>query len=163
MPRKRSQTAAEFLADPAYQAKVEAQAREHEVRLAEFRRVTAPLAEELTASGLPAGALETYCADVPELPPQAVAALVSHLNHPQPPAAFEAIVRSLSRSDARAARPALERVFVAEDEPNRRWLVANAIAAMAKLKEVSHLPGMSEYAKLFHRTPPKPPHRPPAA
>lgn len=96
------------------------------------------------------------------LPLDAILILVAHLSEPHHPRIWEGIVRALSIKRARdLAFESLKRFYVAETVESRRWLLANAIGAMAKFTEVKDLPGIKEYRVLFNK-PRKPPHLPPA-
>jgi hypothetical protein len=97
-----------------------------------------------------------------DAPPDAIPILVAHLSESHHPRVWEGIVRALSIKGARdGAFESLKHFYVAETVESRRWLLANAIAAMAKFTDVKELPRMNEYRTLFNK-PRKPPHRPPA-
>lgn len=165
MPRRQSKTASEVLRElatnPEYQARLAARSAAASGRREEFRRDANGLIAELGALGVASSALETYFAEEASLSPAVVATLVRHLDQEHAPVVREAIIRSLSRSDARDALTSLKQCFVEEPSSQMRWLLANAIAAMTKLKDVGELPGISEYAGLFRRVPAKPAHAPP--
>ena len=151
---------AALLNDPRFQAQ---RAREEAERMAlETQRYADPtvLRADLEAFGAPATALETYFNRVP-LSSRSMAILIAHLPRNYAPPVWESIVRSLSRPEGRPALPMLCWAYRIERVPARRWLLANAIGAMAKLGEVSDLPDIATYEALF-RPGMVPPHRRPA-
>jgi hypothetical protein len=88
---------------------------------------------------------------------------VAHLGQAHHPRVWEGIVRALSAPAARAeALGPLREAYRAETAPERRWLLANALGAMASFVEVGDLDGIAEHRSLFRRVPPKPPHVAPA-
>ena len=164
MPSPRSKSAADFAAelaqDPAYQARLAAQEAARTEAARAFAADAADVVAELRAAGVAVESIGAIGDSVP-LSEASVAVLVRHLEQPHRSDVWESMVRSLSQSTASAARPALERLFAAESEPSRRWLLANALSAMVAYRQVAHLPGMVEFRPLFRNVPPKPPHAAP--
>ena len=63
---------------------------------------------------------------------------------------LSAMIRSLGVPDARGiALEPLCNAYLNERDPNLRWVIANALSAMARLGELTHLPGIEEYSALF--------------
>jgi hypothetical protein len=71
-------------------------------------------------------------------------------------------VRALATKHARpGALAALVAAYRVEADPDRRWLLANAIASMARIAEAGDLPDIDQYRAPFRQSR-KPPHRDPA-
>jgi hypothetical protein len=82
--------------------------------------------------------------------PAAVPILVAHLSRGHHERIWQGIVRALSVAHARgAALGVLSDLYRAETDRNRRWLLANAIGAMAELEEVRDLPDIEDYHSVF--------------
>jgi hypothetical protein len=77
----------------------------------------------------------------------AVPILARHLGRPHHPRVWEGIVRALSTSAARVeALGPLRDAYRVEAAPERRWLLANALGAMASFDEVADLNGIASTA-----------------
>ena len=145
---------------------------DHHARLAEgqaniealseiYRADEAALVEQLPARGIAVESVWDFVSTT-DAPPDAIPILVAHLSESHHPRVWEGIVRALSAKSARdGAFESLKRSYVTETVESRRWLLANAIGAMAKFTEVKALPNIKEYRALFNK-PRKPPHHPPA-
>ena len=148
---------AELANDPRYQAQLMAQEANRLAAESQFWADPAVLYADLQAFGAPATALDTWFDRVP-LSGRAMGVLIAHLPRPYAPPIWESIVRSLTRRDARPALPMLCWAYSIERSAPRRWLLANAIGAMATLAEVSGLPDIETYEALF-RPGLQPPHK----
>lgn len=128
-------TAAELMAklnaDPEFVAK---RAREEEERLkreADFRRVEAPLVDELRAAGFQVQSAWDLV-NLPGSYPKAVPILLAHLLRPYPAAVREGIARALAVPDTKAPGwNLLIKLYVDEPEDRVRSGLAAAIAAAA--------------------------------
>src|SRR2546427_10098759 len=159
MPRSKRKTAKEFVdelqQDPVYRERSAAREAARDKRAVESVLDEADLVRELAGAGVHVDSVYDFLNDV-ITPLRAVPVLLRHLELPHIPAIREGLLRSLAYSHLRpSALGHLKARFRATVEPGERWLVANAIAAMASLKEVADLPGVAEYAKLFKHTPRK--------
>jgi hypothetical protein len=86
-------------------------------------------------------------------PSAAVPILVRHLAVPHHPSIWEGIVRALAVPHARdAALETLRTAYRSEADPHRRWVIANSLGSMARLREVEDLPGIREYSALFRQS-----------
>ena len=146
---------AELVNDPRYQAQLAAQEAERVALATQVFADPTVLYADLKAFGAPETALDR-CFDRVPLSSRAIGILVAHLPRPYAPSMWEKIVRSLARPEARPALPMLCWAYRIERVATRRWLLANAIGAMARLSEVSDLPDIAGYAPLFQpgMTPP---------
>lgn len=165
MPKRKSQTAAEFVreldSDPEYLARRLAKDRAVEALARECAADQSELLAALRGLGVQVGSIYDFV-NSGGAPPAAIPLLVAHLDKPHHPRIWEGIVRSLSVHHARDhALPALKRMYRSEVDPSRRWVIANAIGSMAKLSEVRDLEGIDTYRALFRQSR-KPPHVPPA-
>src|SRR6266566_4055211 len=156
MPRSKRKTAKEFVdelqQDPVYRERSAAREAARDKRAVESVLDEASLVRELAGAGVHVDSVYDFVNDV-ITPLRAVPVLLRHLELPHIPAIREGLFRSLAYSHLRSsALDHLKAHFQATVEPGERWLVANAIAAMATLKEVADLPGVTEYAKLFKHT-----------
>ena len=163
--KRKSITASELVhaleQDPDYRARVAERDANLDALSQVYRADEAALVAELRARGIAVGSVWDFVSTT-DAPLTAIPILVAHLSESHHPRVWEGIVRALSIKSARdGAFESLKRFYLAETVENRRWLLANAIAAMAKFTEVKELPGMKEYRTLFNK-PRKPPHRPPA-
>lgn len=115
------------------------------------------LVAELCAAGFPEDALARhFVGEVMTLAASGI--LCAHLPRPYDAATWERIVRSLTRREARAALAPLAWAYRIERDPARRWLLANALSAMATFAEVGALPEIAQYESLFHAGGLVPPH-----
>jgi hypothetical protein len=156
MPRAKSIRADKLLRQLASDPEHVVRQRERERRSAQsLRKCTADEAElvaQLRSAGFLVASVQEYVASG-GAPVGAVPILVSHLDQPHDPRIWETIVRALSVRHAHdAALPRLSQLYSAEKDPDRRWILANAIGAMAKLREVRHLPGIDQYHALFRQS-----------
>ena len=135
MPPRSSRSAAAFareLADDLqHQARLRAQVSQAEALVRMCAEDEAGLVADLRAVGSPV-------ASVWDLVEQggasgnAVPVLVTHREHPHHPRVWEGVVRSLATPEARSgALEQLRRVYLRENDSDRRWVVANAIGSMA--------------------------------
>ena len=164
MPRSKSVRAAELIqqleSDPEYIARQREWERRSAQSVRECAADQAELVTQLRTAGLALDSVEEYVA-AGGAPIAAVPILVAHLDHPHDPRIWETIVRALSVRHAHdAALPRLCELYVAEKDPYRRWVLANAIGSMAKFRKVQRLPQIGQYRALFRQTY-KPPHHPP--
>ena len=156
MPRSKRKTAKELVdeleRDPIYRKRRAARDSATDKRAVEAVLDEAGLVRELGATGVHVDSVYDFVNDV-ITPLRAVPVLLRHLELPHIPAIREGLFRSLAYSHLRSsALDHLKAHFQATVEPGERWLVPNAIAAMATLKEVADLPGVTEYANLFKHT-----------
>ena len=159
MPRSKRKTAKELVdeleRDPIYRKRRAARDSATDKRAVEAVLDEAGLVRELGATGVHVDSVYDFVNDV-ITPLQAVPVLLRHLELPHMPSIREGLLRSLAYSHLRpSALGRLKDLFRATAEPGERWLIANSIAAMATLKDVTDLAGVTEYAKLFKRTPRK--------
>ena len=148
---------AELFADPELRARREAmEARQLAFGSQMWADPTA-LYADLVRFGAPATALDT-CFDGVTLTARTMGVLVVQLPRNHAPDIWERVVRSLSRPTARPVLPMLRWAYRIERDARRRWLLANAIGAMARLEEVRDLAGIEAYEPLF-RPGLEPPHR----
>lgn len=148
--------------DPEHIAREREWKQYEEEAVREFDRDQAHLISELQRAGLRVESVEEYVARG-GAPLDAIPVLVSHLDRPHISRVWETIVRALSVRHAHdLALPRLSELYTREKDPSRRWLLANAIGSMAKLREVRHLPDIERYRALFRQSY-KPPHQPPPA
>ena len=163
MPRSRRKPAPKPIADPTADAAWQAMLAEQELARVAASAVffvdPAQLHAELAALGYAESALAARF-DGLVLTGRAIAVLVAHLPRPYAPAVWESIVRSLARREARPAFAALATAYRFERVPERRGLLAHAIAAMVTFHEASDLPGIEAYASLFGPSYAPPPMRP---
>jgi hypothetical protein len=166
MPTRRTRTAEEFVrelaADSEYQARVAAQSEARQMLAAACAADEASLVADLRDAG---HVLESVFDFLPGggAPASAIPMLVAHLNQPHHPCIWEGIVRALSTPTARAeALEPLRAAYRTEGDPERRWVVANAVGSMARFSEVQDLPGIAEHRPLFRQSR-KPAHAPPAS
>jgi hypothetical protein len=154
MRKPKAKTAEEFVAELAQDAGYQAKLAERQA-VATAQGVAASKDEsqlivELRAAGVRASSVYDFVGK--QVAPSAAGpVLVRHLSLPHVPVVREGIIRALSRSDFRAvALEALREGFRQSTEHSERWLLANALAAMARLPELEpQLPGISEFAELF--------------
>ncbi len=147
--------------DPNYQARLAERQANTDALGQVYRADEAALVGQLGATGIAISSVWDFVSTT-DAPLEAIPILVAHLSQSHHPRVWEGIVRALSIKRARdGAFESLKRCYVAETIESRRWLLANAIGAMAKFTEVKELPGIEQYRAVFNR-PPKPPHRPPA-
>lgn len=86
-------------------------------------------------------------------PPAAVPVLVTHLARDHHERIWQGIVRALSVKHARpGALTVLSELYRAEQDRDRKWLLAHAIGAMAELDEVRDLPDIEDYHAVFRST-----------
>ena len=135
-------------ADAAWQAMLAEQEMARVAASAVFFVDPAQLHAELAALGYAESALAARFDGV-VLTGRAIAVLVAHLPRPYAPRVWENIVGSLARREARPAFAALATAYRFERVPERRGLLAQAIAAMATFHEASGLPGIEAYETLF--------------
>jgi hypothetical protein len=147
--------------DPTYQARVADRQAKIDTLSEVYRADEAALVAQLRTRGIAVESVWDFVSTT-DAPLDAIPILVAHLSEPHHPRVWEGIVRTLSIKRARdGAFESLKRFYVAETVESRRWLLSNAIGAMAKFTEVKELPGIKEYRVLFNK-PRKPPHRAPA-
>lgn len=151
----------ELEADSEYMARIRAQDAER-VELARLCALDqAELLSELGAIGIVAESVYDFV-NAGGAPVAAVPVLVAHLDRVHHPRIWEGIVRALSVRHARdMALTRLVRVYRAERDAGRRWVLANAIGSMARFSEVADLDGIEEYRALFRQSR-KPKRMPPA-
>ena len=142
---------AELADDPLFQAQIAAETTRRLALATTVHADPTVLYADLQSFGAPSSALDTYF-DRVHLPGRAMAVLVAHLSRPYAPDIWEKIVRSLTRPDARPTLPMLSWAYGIERDTARRWLLANALSAMATFAEVSALPGIEAYQSLFGPT-----------
>ena len=146
---------AELQHDPIYLERRAAREREAAARGAAVAADEVGLLAELRSAGVQLQSVWGFVGDT-RTPPLAVPILLAHLLQPHHPALREGIIRSLAYSHLRdAALPQLKELFVHATDQDERWLIANSLAAMASLRELSDLPGIRDYSKLFKKTPAK--------
>jgi hypothetical protein len=153
MMKRNQTTAADLLSqlesDPRWKARNDARESERrhaEALIAEDER---GLVAELCDKGAPVRSVYDYVNNN-GAPLAAVPVLVSHLEKPHHPPVREGIIRSLSVSHARdAALKPLTDAYARSNEASERWLIANALASIATLDELSGLSGIREYSTLF--------------
>jgi len=165
MPRHRSRTAAGLLRELEHDSEYQRRIRKQATRAAESERVCAAdeaaLVAELEAAGCRVASVWDYVSRGGATG-AAVPILVRHVELPHHAHVWEGMVRALSTRAARTkGLEPLCRLFRTEADPDRRWLLANAIGSMSRFAEVQEMPGMAEYRALFRKLR-KPPHRPPA-
>jgi hypothetical protein len=158
MPRSKPKTAEEVVRelerDPTYQKRRAEQDAAVARRAAEAASDEEQIVGELRAAGVRVNSVYDFIEVV--TPVEAVPVLLRHLTQSHTPVIREGLLRALAYSHLRApALGGLKDLFRAAHDPGERWLIANAIAAMAALEDVRDLSGIDEYAKLFKRTPPK--------
>ena len=163
--KRKSTTATELVhrleQDPDHQARVAERQASMDALDQVYRADEAALVAQLRARGIAVESVWDFVSTT-DAPLDAIPILVAHVSESHHPRVWEGIVRALSAKSARdGAFESLKRFYVKETVESRRWLLANAIGAMAKFTEVKELPGIKEYRALFNR-PRKPPHRPPA-
>jgi hypothetical protein len=163
--KRKSITASELVhrleQDPTYQARVAERQANIDALSQVYRADEAALVAQLRARGIAVESVWDFVSTT-DAPLDAIPILVAHLSEPHEQRVWEGIVRALSVKSARdGAFESLKRFYVTETIESRRWLLANAIGAMAKFTEVKELPGIKQYRVLFNK-PRKPPHRPPA-
>ena len=136
-------------ADPEYQGRL----ARHDAAADELARICADDEAELLAelASLDINAESVYdFVNGGGAPVEAVPVLVAHLTQPHHPRIWEGIVRALSVSRAREfALEPLKQAYKKEPASDRRWILANAIGTMAKLREVQDLDGIAQYKALF--------------
>ena len=159
MPRSRPKTAKEFVGelerDPVHKERRAVQDAALAKRAAEAAADEASLVRDLEDAGVSVTSVYDLVNDVITTP-HAVPVLLGHLGRPHLPVIREGILRALAYSHLRqGALSSLKDLFSGATEPGERWLIANAMAAMATLKELSELAGINEYAGLFKHTPSK--------
>src|SRR5882724_9552741 len=140
MPRAKSIRADKLLrqleADPNYIAREREWKRISAQSLQECAADQAGLVSELRCAGFEVASVQEYVASG-GAPVGAVPILVAHLDRPHDPRVWETIVRALSVRHAHdLALSRLCELYTAEKDDGRRWLLANAIGSMAKLREV---------------------------
>ena len=146
--------------DPNYQARV-AEPQANTDALSQVYRADEAALVALRARGIAVESVWDFVSTT-DAPLDAIPILVAHLSESHHPRVWEGIVRALSVRRARdGAFESLKRFYLTETIESRRWVLANAIGAMAKFTEVKELPGIEQYRAVFNR-PRKPPHRPPA-
>ena len=163
--KRKSITASELVReleqDPSYQARVAERQASTDALSQVYRADEATLVAQLRARGSAVDSVWDFVSTT-DAPLDAIPILVAHLSQSHHPRVWEGIVRALSIKRARdGAFEFLKRFYVTETIESRRWLLANAIGAMAKFTEVKELPGIEQYRAVFNK-PRKPPHRPPA-
>ena len=147
--------------DPNYQARVAERQANIDALSQVYRADEAALVAQLRARGIAIESVWDFVSTT-DAPLSAIPILVAHLSQSHHPRVWEGIVRALSAKSARdGAFEPLKHFYVTETVESRRWLLANAIGAMAKFTEVKELPGIKQYRVLFNK-PRKPPHHPPA-
>jgi hypothetical protein len=147
--------------DPNYQACVAERQANTDALSQVYRADEAALVVQLRARGIAVESVWDFVSTT-DAPLDAIPILVAHLSESHHPRVWEGIVRALSVRRARdGAFESLKRFYLTETIESRRWVLANAIGAMAKFTEVKELPGIEQYRAVFNR-PRKPPHRPPA-
>jgi hypothetical protein len=147
--------------DPNYQACVAERQANTDALSQVYRADEAALVVQLRARGIAVESVWDFVSTT-DAPLDAIPILVAHLSESHHPRVWEGIVRALSVRRARdGAFESLKSFYLSESIEIRRWVLANAIGAMAKFTEVKELPGIEQYRAVFNR-PRKPPHRPPA-
>ena len=153
MARDHGITAQELMdrlrSDPRWVAESAARDARRAERSERLRADEASLLADLARVGVRAATVYDFVGGGPT-PPEALPVLVRHLDSGHLPAIREGVIRALSISDARAvAFVPLHAAYRSEGDPSVRWVIANALASMARLEELSELPGIDEYAALF--------------
>jgi hypothetical protein len=83
-------------------------------------------------------------------PAKAIPVLLRHLDVDHHPSIREGVIRALGVPGARPlAFDRLRAEYRRERDPNLQWVIANALSGMARLEELSDLPGIEQYAGLF--------------
>lgn len=154
MDNPKSKTAAEFKAEldnnPEYLRRLAERQSAATAQGAAAAEDERNLVAELRAAGVSASSVYDFVGE--RVAPLAAApVLVKHLAAAHIRVVREGIIRALSCSHLRPlAFEALRAGFSQSTEPSERWLFANALAAMATLKELQpELAGIAEYAELF--------------
>jgi hypothetical protein len=151
---KRSGITAEELmkqlnADPKWVAEQEQREARHAASAARLKADEAPILSDLAAAGIEVASVYDFL-KTPLKPPEAVTVLVRHLDTPHLRNVREGVFRALGVPVARAlAFESLRDAYRDERDPTLRWVIANALAGMARFEEVRELPGIEEYVKLF--------------
>jgi hypothetical protein len=136
-------------ADPRWVAEQEQREARHAATAARLKADEASILSDLAGTGIAVASvydlLKTPCR-----PMEVVAVLVRHLNVPHLPNVRAGVIRALGVPAARElAFEPLRAAYRAERDPSLRWLIANALAGMARFEEVRELQGVEEHAKLF--------------
>ena len=154
MAKRRGKTAAELLreleADPNSVAARNPRNARHNARVEQHAADLQSVLADLRSVGAFAVSLNDFIngGQVPR--PEAIEVFVRHLDQQHLPSVHESLLRCLSISTARSgAFDWLRRRFLVELDPNLKWLIANALSAMARLDELRELPGIEEYRDLF--------------
>jgi hypothetical protein len=153
MGKRRGITAEELMkqlnADPLWVAEQEQREARHTASAARLKEDEAPILSDLTAAGIEVASVYDFLKS-PSRSPEAVAVLVRHLDTPHLRNVREGVIRALGVPAARAlAFESLRAAYRVERDPTLRWVIANALAGMARFEEVRELPGIEEYVKLF--------------
>jgi hypothetical protein len=153
MGKRRWITAEELMkqlhADPQWVAEQQQREARHATSTARLKADEAAILSDLTAAGIEVASVYDFL-KIPSRPPGAVAVLVRHLDTPHLRNVREGVIRALGVPAARAlAFEPLRAAYRVESDPTLRWVIANALAGMARFEEVRELPGIDEYAKLF--------------
>lgn len=152
MAKCRTVTAEEFMrelqADSEYLAMRAAKDAQHAERSERIAADEAPLLAELAQAGVVASSVFDFVGRRPA-PSAAHPVLVAHLRLNHHARVREGIIRALGVPTARQlAFEPLRAAYLAEPHAGR-WVIANALAGMARLDEVADLPGIEEYSALF--------------
>jgi hypothetical protein len=140
----------ELEADPNWVAAQESRKARHRMRLDAITVDIGTVLADLQAIGENVSSLAGFVNGTAEPTPSAMKVLVRHLDVEHHPAVHNSLIRALSISTAKdAAFKWLYRRFPFERDPNVKWLIANALSAMARFHELRDLPGIEEYRMLF--------------
>jgi hypothetical protein len=136
-------------ADPQWVGEQERREACQVAAAAKLKADEAPILSELAFTGIEVASVYDIL-KAPSRSPQAVAVLVRHLDTPHLRNVREGVIRALGVPAARAlAFESLRAAYRGERDPTLRWVIANALAGMARFEEVRELPGIEEYVKLF--------------
>jgi hypothetical protein len=157
MAKKRWITAEELVrqleSDPEWLAQRAARDARHAARAKRLAADEASLVAELRSVGVPVTSVGEFVGKQ-IAPMAAIPVLLRHLDVEHMPVIREMIIRALGVPGARQmAFDRLCRAYCEERDPSIQWLIANALSGMARLEELSALPGIEKYAGLFVSAP----------
>ena len=138
-------------ADPKWVAERDARELRHRKRAEALSKDEAGLLNDLEAVGVRVSSVYDFV-NSPPASLEAMLVLVRHLDIPHLPNIREGIIRALSVSSARDyAQSSLVEQFRRENDPDMKWVIANALSAMVGIEELDGLEGIIKFSHLFGR------------
>jgi hypothetical protein len=144
-------TAAELLAklhaDSGYLSRKKEQDETFQRKQKEYARAELPMVEELRAAGVPVNSAWDLV-NTPNLYPQSLPILLSHLQRPYPDAVRDGIARAMAVPGAKFAWPLLVKLYRQEQGNRTRQGLAVALSNIADDELVSELIALARDADL---------------